>query len=94
MWHTLFLFFILILHFIFSRDNIKYCIVYVQNINISSCCFFTGLATGLARVLLSGAVRLQIYSHILAIYAFDGTGLGLELGAGMTFCAPANIIYK
>lgn len=88
-----------ILYFIFSHDDIKYCIIYVQNINISSCCFFTGLTlgddAGLGRILLSRVARLQIYSHRVVIYAFDGGGhLALELGAGITFCAPANIIYK
>ena len=87
--------FIFTFYIFYLLDNIKYCMVYVQNINMSSCCFFTGLLIGLGRILLSGVARLQIYSHRVVIYAFDGGGhLALEVGAGITFCAPANIIYK
>jgi hypothetical protein len=87
--------FIFTFYIFYLLDNIKYCMVYVQNINMSSCCFFTGLLIGSDRILLSGVARLQIYSHRVVIYAFDGGGhLALEVGAGITFCAPANIIYK
>ncbi len=65
---------------------------YVQNINMSSC-FFTGLLDGLGRILLSGVARLQIYSHMVAIYAFDGTGAGFDSGL-FVLCVVEIIIYK
>jgi hypothetical protein len=67
---------------------------YVQNINISSC-FLAGLildeATGFGCGLLECVPRLQIYSHIAAMYVFDW--LGVEIGSGLIFFVYQKSLY-